>query len=140
MPANPTRLSALGLDLTPRVFRTTTVAASPTDATETIIASLTITQDLEIGAGILLFGWGAYTVGANGVSCNLKVRRTNASGTTVAATGAVTRVAANLAANTVIGFDTGIASAGAVYVLTATLASATAASTFSGVALTAIVI
>jgi len=135
-----TRISGDAVDLAPRLATTKTVAGSPTDATETIVASVTIREDLAVGSGILLIGWGAYTIGTNGVSCNLKIRRTNASGTTVAATGAVTGTAANLASLAVVGFDTGIATAGAVYVLTATLASATAASTFSAAQLTAIVI
>lgn len=139
-PATPIHLAAGGIDLSPRVQRTTTVVASPTDATETIIASLTINGNLALGAGILLIGWGAYTVGTNGVSCNLKLRRTDASGTTLAATGAVTRTAANLASGSVWAFDTGATLPGQVYVMTATLASASAASTFSAVQLTAIVV
>lgn len=139
-PPTPIRLSASGIDLAPRIQRTTTVAASPTDATETIVASLTIDGNIAYSTGILLLGFGAFTVGTAGVSVNLKLRRTNASGTTIAATGAVTYTAADLGALTVHGFDTGGTLPGQVYVLTATVASANAASTFSAVQLTAVVV
>lgn len=133
-------LSAAGIDLSPRVQRTSTVAASPTDDAETIVASLTIIGNLAVGTGILLLGWGAFTVGTNGVSCNLKIRKTNASGSTLGATGAITYTAADLGALSLQGLDTSPTLPGQVYVLTATLASASAASTFSAVGLTAFVL
>lgn len=137
---NPFIQNAGGIDLSPRLFKTTSVAASPSAAAETIVGTLTIDNDLGIGAGVLLFGFGAYTIGTNGVSCNLKIRRTDTSGTTIAATGAVTGTAANLAALSLIGFDAITTVKGQVYVLTATLASASAASTFSAVTLAALVL
>lgn len=139
-PATPLHLSAAGVDLSPRVQRTTSVVASPSAATETIVASLTISGNIAVNTGILLLGFGAFTVGTAGVSVNLKLRQTDASGTTIAATGAVTYTAADLGALTVHGFDTAGVLPGQVYVLTATVASANAASTFSAVQLTAIVL
>ena len=138
--ALPLRLSAAGVDLSPRVLTTGTVVGSPTDATETIVASLTIPGNLVIASGILLRGWGAFTVGASGVSVNLKLRQTNASGSTIAATGAVTYTAADLGSLALDGFDTAGVLPNQIYVLTATVASAAAASTFSAVRLTAIVV
>lgn len=139
-PASPIRLASTGLDLGQRIQRTTTVVASPTAATETIVASLTIDGNLAVSTGILLFGWAAFTVGTAGVSVNLKLRQTDASGSTKAATGAVTYTAADLGSLAVHGFDTGPTLPGQVYVMTATVASANAGSTFSAVQLTAIVI
>ena len=136
----PTRLDGAAVDLAPRLATSSVVVASPAAAAETIIAQITITQDLSVGAGILLVGFGAYIVGTNGVSINLRIRRTNVSGTIVAATGATTATAANLGALSVVGVDTGVATAGAVYCLTAILASASAPSTFSAVNLSALVI
>lgn len=134
----PFQQTATVLDLNPRVFKTTTVAASPSAATETIVGSLTISGDLACTAGVLLVGYGAFTVGTNGVSVNLKIRRTDASGSTIGATGAVTYTAADLGALTAVAFDTLKDVNGQVYVLTATVASANAASTFSAVTLVAI--
>lgn len=134
------RVSGAGVDLGPRVFRTATVVGSPADATETIVASVTLNRDLAFSVGVLLLGFGAYTVGTAGVSVNLRLRRTNASGTIVKATGAMTRVAANLDADTIVGIDIGPTLPNQVYVLTATVASASAASTFSAVELVAIVV
>src|SRR6266516_4570077 len=116
------------LDLSPRVAHSETVAASPAAAAETIIATVTLPSGLTLATGVFLFGWAAYTVGTNGVSANLKIRQTDASGSTKAATGALTVVAANLAHATAIGFDAAPTAAG-VYVLTLTIGSGSAAST-----------
>ena len=140
MPTPPIQFSAAGLDLSPRFFRTDTVAASPSAATETTIATLTIGSQLAVVSGILLFGYAAYTVGTAGVSVNLKIRQTDTSGTTIKATGATTATAANLGSMDLQGFDTAATLPGQVYVLTMTVASANAASTVSAAALYALVI
>lgn len=140
MPAEPMRLSGLAVDLTPRIQRSSTVVASPADATETIIASLTLGNDPPFGLGVLVFGFAAYTVGTAGVSGNLRIRRTNVSGTVVKATGALTVAATQLFAPSIIAVDTGPTFPGQVYVLTLTVGSATAASTVSAVELAAIVV
>jgi hypothetical protein len=141
MPA-PITSSAIGLDLSSRIVASTTVVASPADATETIICSLTIPGGIAIVAGVLLLCVANFTVGTNGVSGNLKIRRTNAAGATVTATGAInvgTWAATNLAQLVALGNDTGPAD-GQVYVATLTVGSASAASTVSAVALRAIAI
>ena len=139
-PATPLHLSAAGVDLSPRIQRNSTVVASPTAATETIVASLTVSGNLAVSSGIIVYGFGAFTVGTAGVSVNLKLRQTDASGSTLKATGAVTYTAADLGALTVVGFDASPTLPGQVYVLTATVASANAASTFSAVEIGAIVL
>lgn len=139
-PASPIRLSALGIDLAPRVQYSKTVAASPSAATITTVCSLTIDGNLAANTGILLIGWGAFTVGTAGVSVLLQIRRTDTSGTVIASTGAVTYTAADLGSLSLSGFDTGPTLPGQVYVLAATVASANAASTFSGAQLTAVVV
>lgn len=136
----PIQESAAALDLTPRYFRTVTVAASPSAATETTIATLTINKDIAQLVGVELVAFAAYTVGTNGVSVNLKIRQTDTSGTTIAATGATTATAANLGALSVAGFDTAGTGTGQVYVLTMTVASGSATSTVSAVYLRALVI
>lgn len=134
------RLSAAGVDLSPRVKYSTTVVASPAAASETTICSVTIDANVATPLGILLLGWCAYTVGGSGVSVTLKLRRTDTSGTTVATTGATTAVAGNLRHGDVIGFDTGPTLPGQVYVLTMTVGSGAAESTVSAVALAALVV
>lgn len=134
------RLSAAGVDLSPRVKHTSTVVASPTAAAETIVASLTIADNVATSLGIVVAGWGAFTVGTAGVSVNLRIRKTDVNGTVVAATGAVTYTAADLGSLVVLGLDASPTLPNQVYVLTATVASANAASTFSAVDLVAIVV
>jgi hypothetical protein len=140
MVALPVQLSAAGIDLSPRVFRSSVVVASPSGSSETTICSVTVTGNLAVSLGVLLIANAAWTVGTNGVSVNLKLRQTDTSGATVKATGAVTATAANLMATTVVGLDTAAVLPGQVYVLTMTVASGSAASTVSAVDLVAIVL
>lgn len=138
--APPLKLGAAVIALDERVFQTATVAASPTAGTETIIASLTLAADLVVTEGVLIFGYAAYTVGTDGVSGNLRIRRTDASGTIVKASGALTVVAAELHAPSIVAFDTGPTLPNQVYVLTLTVGSASAGSTVSAVTLAALVV
>lgn len=137
---SPVYESALGLDLSPRVFKSTTVAASPAAGAETTICTLTVTGDLAVMLGVELVAWAAFTVGTNGVSGNLKIRRTDTSGSTIAATGATTQTAANLSQLSAHGFDANLTPNQQVYVATLTVGSGSAESTVSAVYLRAIVI
>ena len=127
------------LDLSPRVAHSETVSASPAAAVETIIGTITLPSGLTLATGVFLFGWAAYTVGTNGTGGNLKIRQTDASGSTKAATGALTVVATNLVHATAIGFDAAPTAAG-VYVLTLTVTGGSAASTVSALELLAIAV
>jgi hypothetical protein len=138
--AQPIRYDGATVDLSSRFYHSSAVAASPTGATETIIASLTVTGDVAVQKAIYLACFAAFTVGTNGVSAVLRIRQTDASGTVKATTGAVTVVAANLAALTAIGVDTAGTLPGQVYVATLTVASASAGSTVSSVLLQATVV
>lgn len=136
----PIRYNDIYFDYSARHQQTSTVGASPAAGSETIIGTLTLANfnDIAVVSGIRLVGWAAFTVGTSGVSANLKIRQTNVSGTTVAATGAVTETAANLDELTVMGFD---ATPGVgVYVLTLTVGSGAAASTVSALHLAAIIV
>ena len=139
MPA-PIDYSSALVDLSQRFQGTSTVVASPADATETIIASLTLADfgNLTVVSGVRLHGFAAFTVGTNGVTANLRIRQTDASGTIVKATGAVIAVATNLLAMNVLGADA--APGIGTYVLTLTVGSGSAASTVSAVHLSATVI
>jgi hypothetical protein len=139
MPYQPIRANAAGLDFSPRIVRSDTVAASPADATETIICTVTIPLDVQPTLGVLLLGFAAFTVGTNGVSANLRIRQTNTAGSVIKATGATTETAANLDDKNVQGFDTAPPAAG-VYVLTLTVGSASAGSAVSAASLVALVI
>lgn len=136
----PIRETAASVDLSARIFQTTTVVGSPALAAETIIASLTITGDLAVITGVQLFGWFAATVGTSGVSAQAKIRRTNVSGTTIVDSGATTQAAASLFERGPQGFDAITAVNQQVYVMTLTIASGAATSTVSAVSLVAIVI
>jgi len=134
--------SALGVDLSPRVVQSNTVAASPSAATETTICTITIPAAASQASGILLFGFAAFTVGTSGASANLKIRQTGTSGTTISATGATTGgiTAGNLVDMNVQGFDAAGVLPGQVYVLTLTVGSGAATSTVSAASLVALVV
>lgn len=136
----PIQTGGAGLDLSPRLYHTAAVVGSPAAATETIVASLTIDQDLALMEGVVLFGYAAYTVGTDGVSVVTRIRRTDASGTIVKASGALTVTAAQLHDSAIAAVDTGITPLNQVYVMTLTVASASAASTVTAVTLAALVV
>jgi len=139
---DPIIYNSAELDLSQRFKRTTAIVASPVDATETIIASLTIADDLAIMQGVFLEGWAAFVVGTNGTAARLRIRQTNVAGTVKADTDALTGgvAAAGKLAQDVLGFDTAAVLPGQVYVLTLAVTAATAASTVSAVMLRASVI
>lgn len=138
MPA-PIRYDGKSLDLTGRYVASTTVAASPAAATETIIATVTVPGDVSVLQGIEVVAWAAFTVGASGTAANLRIRLTNVSGTVKSATGATTVTAANLVERSAAAFDA-TGTAGAVYVATLEVTAGAAASTVSGVLLRALVV
>jgi hypothetical protein len=135
-------MGAQGLDLSSRVAASGAVVASPAAAAETIIATLTVAELVSMAVGIILLAWASLTVGTNGVSVRLRLRRTNVAGTVVADSGALTGgvAAAGLVAQSILGIDTGPTLPNQVYVLTLTVGSASAASAVSAVGLTAIAV
>lgn len=128
------------VDLSSRVVISTTVAASPTGATETAIATLVVPGALSTPLGVIVIGWCAFTVGTNGVSTQLRLYHGTTAGTKIGDSGAVTAVAANLGAFEVIGFDASPALPNQTYTLSLTVASGSATSTVSQVRLLALVI
>lgn len=142
MPA-PIQESAANLDLSPRVFKSTAVAASPAAAAETTVCTLTCTGDIAVLSGVILIGVINFTVGASGTAVTGKIRRTDTSGQTITSTGALTTgtiAAGNLTQVACLGFDTGPTMPGQVYVLTLTVTAGSGASTVSDVALIAVVV
>lgn len=137
---DPIQIGSAKLDLSERFFRTAAVTASPADATETVIATLSITPDLAVMEGVVLWAWYSVTVGTAGVSLLTRIRRDSLTGTVVKASGATTAAAASLQDRALVAFDTGPSLPNEVYVVTAAVASATAASTVSAVELAALVI
>jgi hypothetical protein len=137
---NPIQLAGAGVDLSKRIQETHTVVGSPATNAETIVASLTITDDLVVGRGVFLEAAVAYTVGTSGVSGTLKLRQTNTSGATIASTGALTIVATNLRSDAVQGVDASPTLPGQIYVVTLTIGSGAATSTVSAVSLFATIV
>jgi hypothetical protein len=133
----PIQLSAASIDLSMRFRGTTVVVGSPAAAAETIIASLTLADALQVISNIKLFGWAALTVGTNGVSVQLRIRQTDVNGAIVGDSGATSQTAAKLIAFSVPGVDASPTLPGQVYVLTAQVASGSATSTVSAVNLRA---
>lgn len=140
MPPDPIRMSGAGVDLGPRLYRSGTVDASPAAAAETIVCTVTIPEGVTVTKGVFLSAYVALTIGASGVSLRVRIRQTNASGTTVKDSGLTTVTAANLVDRAMVAFDASPGSAGQVYVLTLTVGSGAAASTVSAVELQALVV
>jgi len=143
VPLEPITGTVRGLDFTPRVIHSTTIVASPSAATETIIASITLGDDASPVQGVELIAFAAFTIGTSGVSGNLKIRQTDTSGTTIAATGVVNAgvwAATQLTELYVAGFDTAPVLPGQTYVATLTVGSGAAASTVSAVYLRALTV
>lgn len=136
----PIQYDAAHISLASRFFHSETVVASPPDATETIICSVSIGGDLAVTQGVYLFGWCALTAGTNAVGATLQIRQTNASGSSKVTTGAVTVVATKLYAPSVFTIDTAPGSSTQVYVMTLTMASGSAESTVSQARLMALVV
>lgn len=138
----PIKADSINLNQLARDAIYTTVDASPSAATETVIATLAIPSfaDIPVISGIRVSGWAALTVGTSGVSIRLRIRQTNVSGTVKADTGVLTGgiAAGNLVAQDVEGFDSG-AGVG-TYVLTLTIGSGAATSTVSALVLEARII
>jgi len=136
----PIRENILFTDLSARFVGTSTVAASPTDNTETVIATLTIANfgDIAVVSGIRLNAFAALTVGTSGDGVTLRIRQTNVSGTVVVSTGQLNATAGNLVAPSVLGFDA--APGKGVYVLTLQVHAGAAASTVSALHLSATVV
>lgn len=137
---DPFQISGAVVDLAPRVFRDTSVDASPAAAAETVIATLSMPTDLAVGLGVLVIGWCTLTVGTDGVSVLTRIRRDSVAGTAIAASGATSATAATLVDRSIVGFDTSPTFPNEVYVMTLTVGSASAASTVSAVSLVGIVI
>jgi hypothetical protein len=138
----PINEGADAIDLSPRFIRSAVVVASPAAAAETIIAQTPAIGDVAVLQGVALWGWAAFTVGTNGTAVRLRLRQTNASGTVIADTGALTGgiAAAALVAPHVEGFDTAATPPAQVYVMTLQVTAGSAASTVSAVMLSGLIV
>lgn len=118
-------------DLTDRFVTSTTVIASPTGGTITEIAAVTWTPQSSptVVSGVRLAGTASVTVGTNGVTALLVIRRTSTSGTVVASSGPVTVVATDVYSISCNGFDSNAVAPGQVYMLCLTVGSGSATST-----------
>lgn len=136
----PIAIAAASIDLSGREGDTSAVTGSPALAEEAIIATLVLPTDVAVEHGVVVIGWAAWTVGTSGVSSTLRLRQTNASGTVVKSSGALTTAAASLQAHSIVGVDASPGTHGQTYVMTLQVASGAAASTVSSVELLAFVI
>jgi hypothetical protein len=136
----PIQYDSAHLDLSARFFSSSTVAASPSAATETTICTLTLVNDLALVTGVFLWAQCSFTMGTSGVSATMKIRRTNTSGATIVTTGATTGVAAALYNPSIVGIDPNPVPNTTVYVVTLTIGSGAATSTVSAVNLIAIAV
>lgn len=136
MPPVPIHVDGTAVDLSGRLFVSTTVAASPSAASETVVATVTVSPNISVTKVQLTCAL-AWTVGTSGTAVTLKLRQTDASGTTLYTTGATTAVATNLGATTLAAIDLSPGS-GQVYAVTMTVTGGAATSTVSSVTLQAL--
>jgi len=134
------KLDSLAADFTDRLFTDLTVDGSPAAAAETIIATVTVASVPRAEMGVLLFCTAAFTAGTNGTGANLRIRRTNAAGAIIVASGAVTVVATQLYSPTVLAFDPLGVAQNQVYVATLQITAGSAPSTVSAVTFAALVV
>lgn len=132
---DPITRNVSGEDLTDRFIENHTVAASPAAAAITTVATLTWNPQTSptVVNGAFLEAAVALTVGTNGVSVLMQIRRTNTTGTVIATTGPVTATAGNLVALSTRGIDQVAFNPGQVWVVCLTVASGSAPSTVSSV-------
>jgi hypothetical protein len=140
MPAPAIRYDGHAVDLSGRFFNTTTVTGSPAAAAETIIATLTIGENVALQKAVYLAFVCAFTVGTNGVTTRLRLKQTDASGTTLWDSGLVTATAATLVQMSALAVDANATLPGQVYVATLIVGSGSAASTVSAVNLIGVVV
>jgi hypothetical protein len=124
----PIHETAAGLDLSPRVFVTTTTIGSPANQTEAVVARVTVAGDVALVLGVVLIGWLAIRVGTSGTSLRMRVRQTGLGGTVLADTDAVTEAAGSNVTRFALGLDQA-AVLPQVYALTSQTADAVATST-----------
>lgn len=129
-------------DCSARVQQTTTIIASPSGGSETVVATTpAFDGTLPIAIGCLLIAEIAYTLGTSAASCTVQIRRgTTTGGVSVYSSGAQTgghNSAGLLVADSAGTFDTAPAAA-QQYSITLLVASGAAASTVSKVSLTAL--
>jgi hypothetical protein len=126
-----------GVDLTARFIESHAIVGSPAAGTIAIACSLTWSPQSNptVVNGALLEAAVALTVGTNGVSVLLQIRRTNATGTVIATTGATTAVAATLISLSTQGIDQVAFIPGQIWVACLTIASGSASSTVSAVSM-----
>lgn len=133
-----------GVDLSGRVQTSSTVIASPSANSETVVATTpAFDNDVAFMKGCLIIVELAYTIGTSGTACTVQIRQgTSTSGSSVYSTGAQTgghSTAAQLVADSAGAFDTGPAAA-QQYSVTLTVTGGAATSTVSKVNITAIAI
>lgn len=124
----------------PLFFQTFDITASPADATETVIATLSGVCSAYAGQTFKVAGSANVTPEASGVDVILRIRRASLTGTLVAGpVGVPGEVDPNTGGvyNAITGSDAPGDVAGQIYVLTATITSAGGASVVNQVSLTA---
>jgi len=136
----PINLNGGHVDLSSRIEINTTLVGSPAAGSETSICALSIPHALVTTTGVILMASAAFTVGANGVSGQLRLYHGTTSGTKVGDSGAITMVAGNLYCPLVFGLDASPVLPNQTYTLSLTVASGSATSTVSQVRLVALVI
>lgn len=137
-----------GLDLSSRVQSSSTVVASPSGATETVVCQITgIAADTPVMSGVFISGVVSFTVAGSGTAVTVRIRTgtTAGSGTVVASTGAVTAgvAASALLSQDIQGFDTAVTGGGipgtTSYCLTLAVTGGSGTQTVSQTNLTALI-
>lgn len=136
----PDRYDGRYVDLSGRFAYYTTVDASPSAGTETIIATLPTLGDVSVHVGVKLECNIGVTIGTSGVTARLRVRQTNVSGAVKADSGVVTVAAASLYNIDALGIDLTPTLPGQVYVATLLIGSGAATSTVTPLFFSALII
>lgn len=140
--SDPINVNVSTIDLSDRFIESHAIVGSPAASTIAIACSLTWSPAANptVVNGAFLSTEVALTVGTNGVSVLLQIRRTNATGTIIATTGAVTATAGNLYSLSTQGIDQVAFKPGQIWVACLTIASGSATSTVSAASLFGVIV
>lgn len=139
------QVSGAGVDLSPRMGGNTTVTASPSGTTDTVVATIpAISSAVVTASGVLIFAQVAYTVAGSGTAVTYRIRQgtTAGAGTVIFTSGATTAgiAAAGLVIENLFGFDSSPTFPGQSYCLTMAVTGGSGASTVSAATMAYIIV
>lgn len=121
----PVQIGGQFVDLSQRIICANASVTAATGGAETVVATVTIPQNLSYNSGVVVRGYLNFTGGTGATSAITQIRQSNVTGSSVVASPNLAATAAASYERSLLGFDTGPAN-GQVYVLTLSITGGTA--------------